>query len=150
VKPFTVLDNSASVNVEPDDVLRIGYTIVYDHPSIQSQDLELIVNETSFYSEIAPARTFGFLKDVVALREQGLSLGSSLANALVLDDKHVINGPLRFEDEFVRHKILDFVGDLSLLGYPLKGNFQASKAGHRAHLKAVRFLLENPAYYRIR
>lgn len=149
VKPFVVQENDASVSVEPDVLFRIGYTIVYDHPSIQTQNLELVVNESSFVSEIAPARTFGFLKDVAALWEQGLSLGGSLENALVLDDSRLINGPLRFEDEFVRHKILDFVGDLSLLGYPLMGKFRAHRAGHSAHLKTVRFLLENPGYYRL-
>jgi UDP-3-O-[3-hydroxymyristoyl] N-acetylglucosamine deacetylase len=147
VKPFTFSEEGTSISVEPDDLFRIGYTIVYDHPIIQTQTLELVVNESTFVAEIAPARTFGFLKDVAALRKQGLSLGGSLANALVLDDKQVINGPLRFEDEFVRHKILDFIGDLSLLGHPLRGYFHAHKAGHSTHLKAVRFLLENPAYY---
>jgi UDP-3-O-[3-hydroxymyristoyl] N-acetylglucosamine deacetylase len=147
LKSFTVEENDSLVSVEPDDLFRISYTIDYDHPAIGIQSLELTVNKDRFVTEIAPARTFGFLKDVAALREQGLSLGGSLKNALVLDENEVINGPLRYEDEFVRHKILDFIGDLSLLGYPLKGCFRAHKAGHSAHLKAVRFLLDNPTYY---
>jgi UDP-3-O-[3-hydroxymyristoyl] N-acetylglucosamine deacetylase len=147
LKSFTVEENDSLVSVEPDDLFRISYTIDYDHPAIGIQSLELIVNKDRFVTEIAPARTFGFLKDVAALREQGLSLGGSLKNALVLDENEVINGPLRYEDEFVRHKILDFIGDLSLLGYPLKGCFRAHKAGHSAHLKAVRFLLDNPTHY---
>ena len=106
--------------------------------------MSFLVNRESFIKEIAPARTFGFLKDVPALRAQGLALGGSLENALVLDEKDVINGPLRFPDEFVRHKILDFIGDLSLTGYPLLGHFRAHKAGHTLHLKAVHFLLKNP------
>jgi UDP-3-O-[3-hydroxymyristoyl] N-acetylglucosamine deacetylase len=77
-----------------------------------------------------------------------LALGGSFENALVLDEQKVINGPLRFPDEFVRHKILDFVGDLSLLGHPLTGHFRAFKAGHNLHLQAVRFLLENPEYWK--
>jgi len=147
LKPFTVQENDITVSVEPADVFRIGYTIDYNHPAIGIQSLELVLNKDSFISEIAPARTFGFLKDVAALRKQGLSLGGSLDNALVLDEDKVINGPLRYSDEFVRHKILDFIGDLSLLGYPLRGSFRAHKAGHYSHLKAVLFLLDNPAYY---
>jgi len=147
LKSFTVQENDISISFEPDDLFRISYTIDYDHPAIGIQSLELVVNKDSFVTEIAPARTFGFFKDVAALWEQGLSLGGSLENALVLDEDKVINGPLRYEDEFVRHKILDFIGDLSLLGYPLKGSFRAHKAGHYAHLKAVQFLLDNPANY---
>jgi len=149
VLPFTVRENNALVFVEPCDDFRISYTIDYDHPAVGRQSLEWIVNAESFAREIAPARTFGFLKDVEALRQRGLALGGSLENALVLDENGLMNGPLRFEDEFVRHKILDFIGDLSLLGNPLKGKFIAHKAGHRLHLKAVRHLLENPNLYRI-
>jgi len=147
LKSFTVQENDISVSAEPDDLFRISYTIDYDHPAIGIQSLELVVNKDSFVTEIAPARTFGFFKDVTVLREKGLSLGGSLENVLVLDENKVINGPLRYEDEFVRHKILDFIGDLSLLGYPLAGSFKAHKAGHFAHLKAVQFLLDNPAYF---
>ena len=103
-----------------------------------------MVDEQSFIKEIAPARTFGFLKDVPKLRAQGLALGGSLENAVVLDEKGVINGPLRFADEFVRHKIVDFIGDLALVGHPLIGHFKAYKAGHILHLKAVKFLMDNP------
>ena len=149
VLPFTVRENNAFVSVEPSDDFRISYTIDYDHPAIGRQSFEWTVNEESFAREIAPARTFGFLKDVDALRQRGLALGGSLENALVLDENGLMNGPLRFEDEFVRHKVLDFLGDLSLLGYPLEGNFSAYKAGHRLHLNAVRHLLENPSLYRI-
>ena len=99
-------------------------------------------------SEIAPSRTFGFLKDVPALRAQELALGGSLDNAVVLDDKGLLSGTLRFPDEFVRHKILDLIGDLSLMGSPLIGHFKAHRAGHDLHLKAVHFLLDNPEYIR--
>jgi len=147
LKSFVVQEGDISVSAEPDDLFRISYTIDYAHPAIGTQNLELVVNTESFITEIAPARTFGFLKDVAAMRAQGLSLGGSLSNAVVLDEKGIINGPLRYEDEFVRHKILDFIGDLSILGYPLKGSFRAHKAGHSAHLKAIQFLLDNPAHY---
>lgn len=147
VKPFTVGDAEASVSWAPDTHFKITYCIEFDHPAIQKQELSLEINVNNFKKEIAPARTFGFLKDVEALRKQGLALGGSLENALVLDEQRVINGPLRFPDEFVRHKILDFVGDLSLIAHPLIGHFRAHRAGHDLHLQAVRFLLKNPEYW---
>jgi UDP-3-O-[3-hydroxymyristoyl] N-acetylglucosamine deacetylase len=96
---------------------------------------------------IAPARTFGFLKDVPALRAQGLALGGSLENAIVLDEKEVISGPLRYPEEFVRHKILDLIGDLSLLGSPVLGHFKAHKAGHALHMKTINFILDSPEFW---
>jgi len=148
LKPFRLEEEGASVSFAPDAAFRITYCIEYDHPLIKRQELTLAVNPESFVTEIAPSRTFGFLKDVPALRAQDLALGGSLENAVVLDDKGSISGPLRFPDECVRHKILDLIGDLSLLGSPLIGHFRAHKAGHRLHLKAVRFLLHNPEYTR--
>ncbi|MDH4257563.1 MAG: UDP-3-O-acyl-N-acetylglucosamine deacetylase, partial [Candidatus Aminicenantes bacterium] len=146
IKPFRLEEEGASVSFGPDAAFRITYCIEYDHPLIQRQELTLDVNKESFVTEIAPSRTFGFLKDVPALRAQDLALGGSLENAVVLDDKGSISGPLRFPDECVRHKILDLIGDLSLLGSPVIGHFSAHRAGHRLHLKAVRFLLHNPEY----
>ena len=130
--------------------MATSYCIEYDHPLIQKQERSLTLNLENFTAEIAPSRTFGFLKDVSALRVQGLALGGSLENALVLDDKGLVSGSLRFQDEFVRHKILDLIGDLSLFGSPLIGHFEAFKAGHSLHLKAVRFLLDNPEYIGIK
>jgi UDP-3-O-[3-hydroxymyristoyl] N-acetylglucosamine deacetylase len=146
-KPFVVHEEDASISVGPDEEFTISYSIEFDHPAIQKQTFDLAVNAESFLLEIAPARTFGFLKDVERLWAQGLALGGSLENAIVLDEKGVINEPLRFDDEFVRHKIIDLIGDLSLVGYPLIGHFDAQKAGHSLHLKVVRFLIENPEYY---
>ncbi|MBE0460648.1 MAG: UDP-3-O-[3-hydroxymyristoyl] N-acetylglucosamine deacetylase [Candidatus Aminicenantes bacterium] len=146
-KPFVVEDKNGAVYVEPDKNLRITYFIDYPHPLIQKQNLSVLVTKKHFVQEIAPARTFGFLKDVIALRAQGLALGGSLKNAIVLDDTGIINGPLRFPDEFVRHKILDFVGDLSIMGFPIIGHFRAERAGHPLHIKTVRFLLEHPKYW---
>ncbi len=148
IKPFTVGDAEASVSWYPDTQFNITYGIEFDHPAIQKQELSLEINVNNFKKEIAPARTFGFLKDVEALRKKGLALGGSFENALVLDDQGVINGPLRFPDEFVRHKILDLIGDLSLVGHPLIGHFKAYKAGHTLHLQAVRSLLESPECWR--
>jgi len=146
-KKFSLQDGDAMIEVSPDTCFRITYGIEFDHPAIGKQDLSLVLDPAVFISEIAPARTFGFLKDIPLLQERGLALGGSLDNALVLDDSKVINGPLRFPDEFVRHKILDLIGDLSLLGAPLRGHFKAGRAGHSLHHKAVRYLLEHPDHY---
>jgi UDP-3-O-[3-hydroxymyristoyl] N-acetylglucosamine deacetylase len=141
---FILEEGEASLRVTPSDSFVISYRIEFDHPAIGVQELSLKVDLEGFVSGIAPARTFGFLKDVPALWAQQLALGGSLENALVLDEEKLINGPLRFPDEFVRHKILDLVGDLSILGRPVCGRFSANRAGHGLHLRAVRFLLENP------
>lgn len=146
LKPYSFEEGDASLSFYPDSDFKITYCIEYDHPLIQKQELSLDVNLESFVSEIAPSRTFGFLKDVPALRAQDLALGGSLDNAVVLDEKGMLSGTLRFPDEFVRHKILDLIGDLSLMGSPLIGRFEARKAGHELHLKAVRFLLDSPEY----
>lgn len=147
LKDFIIREKDAFFSVHPDKEFRISYSIEYDHPLIRRQELSLALNRKSFARDVAPARTFGFLKDVSSLKSQGLAMGGSLENTVVLDDKVVINGPLRYPDEFVRHKILDLVGDLALLGSPLVGHFKAEKAGHRLHLKAVRFLLDNPRFW---
>lgn len=143
---FAIEEEDASISVVPDDDLRITYHIEYQHPSIKRQDFSIVVNPKNFEKEIAPARTFGFLEDVPSLQKQGLALGGSYNNTVVLDKTRVVNGPLRYPDEFVRHKILDFIGDLSLLGIPLTGHFTAKKAGHDLHIKVMRYLLDNPEY----
>jgi UDP-3-O-[3-hydroxymyristoyl] N-acetylglucosamine deacetylase len=141
-----IQEEDASISVVPDTDLRISYRIEYDHPSIKKQDMSIVVNPENFEKEIAAARTFGFLEDVPALQKQGLALGGSYNNTVVLDKTRVINGPLRYPDEFVRHKILDCIGDLALIGMPVIGHFIAKKAGHVLHLRVVRFLLDNPEY----
>ncbi len=147
LKPFIIKEKEASVSFYPDSDFKITYCIEYDHPVIQKQELSLSINLKNFVTEIAPARTFGFLKDIPALRAQGLALGGSLENAIVLDEKDVISGPLRYPDEFVRHKILDLIGDLCLLGSPVLGHFKALKAGHALHLKAINFILDSPEFW---
>jgi UDP-3-O-[3-hydroxymyristoyl] N-acetylglucosamine deacetylase len=141
---FSIEEGDASVRVTPADSFEVSYRIEFDHPAVGVQGMSIELDRTSFVSEIAPARTFGFLKDVPGLRARQLALGGSLENALVLDEEKLINGPLRFPDEFVRHKILDLVGDLSILGHPVQGRFSADRAGHGLHLRTVRFLLDNP------
>ncbi len=146
VRSFSIEAGDSSISVEPHTGLKITGHIEFSHPSIGLQTLSIAVNPENFEREIAPARTFGFLEDVPDLQKRGLALGGSLENAIVLDKTGVISGPLRFADEFVRHKILDLIGDLSLIGRPLTGHFIARKAGHALHLRTVRFLLDNPGY----
>jgi len=146
---FSIEEGDSWIRVTPADSLEISYRIEFDHPAVGVQEMSLEINRETFASGIAPARTFGFLKDVPELRARQLALGGSLDNALVLDEKKLINGPLRFPDEFVRHKILDLVGDLSLLGRPVQGRFTAHRAGHGLHLRTVCHLLDNPPLWTI-
>jgi len=136
-------EGKATLRISPDSDLRVGYDIDFSHPAIGRQSLTLRLSRRAFLEEIAPARTFGFLKDVSGMRRRGLALGGSLEDAVVLDDEKVISGPLRYPDEFVRHKILDLIGDLAMLGHPPLGCFQAERAGHRLHLEAVRSVMDN-------
>jgi UDP-3-O-[3-hydroxymyristoyl] N-acetylglucosamine deacetylase len=141
--PVVVRDGDASVVAEPMEGacgVWLSYTIEYSHPAIRTQSLGLMLNPETFAREIAPARTFGFLLDVESLRRQGLARGASTDNTVVLDEDRIVNPPLRFPDEFVRHKLLDLAGDLALIGRPLSGRFTAFKAGHRLHLKLVQAL----------
>ncbi len=143
-------EKDAWVRLDPvpgGEELILDYTIVYDHPAIGTQHAEISLTSASFIEDVAPARTFGFLKDVEFYRRQGLALGASFENTVVLDDDKVVNPPLRYADEFVRHKLLDLTGDLALVGRPLAGRVSAHKAGHRLHLETVRFLLAHPEYW---
>ncbi len=141
VRPLLVADGRSAVAFEPASNFEVSYEIDYPHPLIGEQKLALALDPEAFRSQVAPARTFGFLKDAERLRAQGLALGSSLENTLVLDDRGLVNPPLRFPDEFVRHKVLDLVGDLALLGAPLLGRVAARRAGHSLHLRAVQAFL---------
>lgn len=137
-----VREGDKFVRIEPGtDRLDISYAIDFNHPAIGRQSVEFALDLESFGREIAPARTYGFLSDVEKLRAAGLARGGSVENCIVLDEEKVTNGDLRFEDEFVRHKVLDLVGDLVLLGRPLVGRITASRAGHAMHSKFVSELL---------
>jgi UDP-3-O-[3-hydroxymyristoyl] N-acetylglucosamine deacetylase len=116
----------------PADRFKVSYTISFDHPMLRHQQKTLELDEQTFVDQVAPARTFGFLKEVEMLRQRGLALGGSLENAIVLGETGVLN-PLRFEDEFVRHKILDVVGDLALVGHPILGHLVVHRGGHALH-----------------
>jgi UDP-3-O-[3-hydroxymyristoyl] N-acetylglucosamine deacetylase len=120
--------------------LTVSYEIDFPHPVVGRQQLTVAIRPEEYSSRIAPARTFGFARDVEAMRRRGLARGGSLHNAVVLDETGIASGPLRFRDEFVRHKILDLVGDLALLGRPLRGRIHARKAGHSLHIEFARAL----------
>ena len=135
--------------VTPYNGLKVTCTIDFPHPKIGKQTLELDINEHSYSREIARARTFGFLKDVEQLHANGLALGASLDNAIGLDHHEVMNaGGLRFADEFVRHKVLDALGDLVTLGMPLMGHVVLYKAGHDVMNRLVKKVLESKDSYR--
>ena len=136
--------------IEPASKLIIDTTIVFAHPRIKTQQKIFEFSCESFIQDISRARTFGLLKDVDSLKRRGLIKGGSLDNAVVLDDYSVVNGEgLRFVDEFVRHKILDTIGDLSLLGYEIAGKITTYKSGHNLHNLLCRTLLANSAAYSI-
>ncbi len=126
----------------PSEHFKVTYSIAFDHPLLRHQSRTIRVTEESFVDDIAPARTFGFLKEVEMMRQHGLALGGSLENAVVIGDTAVLNNGLRFEDEFVRHKILDVIGDMALVGYPLIGHLVAHRGGHRLHTEFAAMVLE--------
>ena len=148
-QPIFYGDNEKHAYVAPYNGLRLTCTIDFPHPAIGRQSMDLDINETSFARELANARTFGFLKDVEAMRAKGLARGGSLDNAIVLDQDSVMNpSGLRFANEFVRHKMLDALGDVVTLGMPLMGHIVLYKAGHDVMNRLVKKILESPDSYR--
>lgn len=145
LEPVEVVRGGKSVRLVPADHFRVSYTIGFDHPLLRHQSASFRLTPESFCEEVAPARTFGFLREVETLRKSGLALGGSLDNAIVIDETGVLNKKLRFEDECVRHKILDAIGDLALLGYPILGHMEATKAGHGLHAALALKLRETPS-----
>ena len=132
-KTLRVQDGDKWARLEPYDGFRVGFTIHFDHPMFQNShcSAEIDFSTTLFIKELCRARTFGFMKDFDFLREKNLILGGSLDNAIVVDSEQVVNEEgLRFQDECVRHKILDAIGDLYLLGHSLIGSYQGYKSGH--------------------
>jgi UDP-3-O-[3-hydroxymyristoyl] N-acetylglucosamine deacetylase len=147
VRPIALSRGDKRIALFPSDHFKVTYSISYDHPMLRHQSRTLRITEESFGEEVAPARTFTFLKDVEMLRQNGLALGGSLENAIVLGETGVLNNALRFEDEFVRHKILDAIGDLALVGYPVVGHLVAHRAGHALHTEfAGKILRETDAW----
>ena len=125
--------------------MLISTEINYDHKLIGKQSISVMLTPQIYESQICNARTFGFLKDVKNLRKNGLALGGSLDNAIVLDENNVLNkSGLRFSDEFVRHKLLDFIGDISLSGYRILGSFFSSHPGHEINNQLLKKIFQSP------
>lgn len=140
-RPITVRAGDRWIGIEPADRLVVEYTMAFGHPKFPAQRVALTVNRETFIRELAPCRTFGFLRDVQYLWSQGLALGGSLENAVVIGEEGVLNEGLRFEDEMIRHKVLDLIGDLYLLGRPVQGKVTAHGAGHALHSQLAREIL---------
>ena len=142
LRPISLAQGDKRIALYPAEQLKVTYSISFDHPLLRHQSRTMKISEDSFVEDIAPARTFGFLKEVEMLRQRGLALGGSLDNAIVLGETGVLNNALRFDDEFVRHKILDVIGDLSLVGYPVVGHLVAHRGGHALHTAFAAKILE--------
>src|SRR5512134_2191836 len=142
LRPIALSRGDKRIALYPSDHFKVTYSIAYDHPLLRHQSRTMRITETSFVEEIAAARTFTFLKEVEQLRKQGLALGGSLENAIVVGDTGVLNNALRFDDEFVRHKILDVIGDMALVGYPIVGHLVAHRGGHALHTAFAAQVLE--------
>ncbi|MEM7468149.1 MAG: UDP-3-O-acyl-N-acetylglucosamine deacetylase [Pseudomonadota bacterium] len=151
-KTVEVADGDKTARFEPFDGFKVSFSIEFDHPFFHqsSKCAEIDFSTTSFVKEVSRARTFGFMRDVELLRERNLALGGSLDNAVVVDDYRVLNEDgLRYEDEFVKHKILDAIGDLYLLGHSLIGSFHGHKSGHELNNRLLRQLLENESAWEL-
>ncbi|MFC0676959.1 UDP-3-O-acyl-N-acetylglucosamine deacetylase [Lysobacter korlensis] len=143
-RPVEVREGDKVARFTPHDGFRLGFTVVFDHPAIPASRsrAEIEFSTASYVREVSRARTFGFMRDLEYMRERNLGLGGSMDNAIVLDDYRVLNDDgLRYADEFVRHKILDAVGDLYLAGKPIIGAYEGYKSGHALNNKLVRALL---------
>ncbi|HUI45588.1 MAG TPA: UDP-3-O-acyl-N-acetylglucosamine deacetylase [Nitrospirota bacterium] len=145
IKPIFVREGNKQLAIWPAETTSISYFIDFNHPMLKEQSLQYQPSEEAFLREVSDARTFGFMSDVKALQANGLAKGASLDNAVALGDDAVLNEDgLRYEDEFVRHKILDLIGDLSLVGMPIVGHIVAHKSGHGLNAQMVSKLLNNP------
>jgi UDP-3-O-[3-hydroxymyristoyl] N-acetylglucosamine deacetylase len=151
-QPVQVSDGDKWARFEPYDGFRLSFSIDFRHPAFRSTAQEAVVDfsTTSYVAEVSRARTFGFMRELDTLRAANLGLGASLDNVVALDDYRVVNHDgLRYDNEFVRHKILDAIGDLYLLGHPVVGAFTAYKSGHALNNKLVRAVLDDPASHEL-
>jgi UDP-3-O-[3-hydroxymyristoyl] N-acetylglucosamine deacetylase len=151
-KKIEIEDGDKWACFEPLDGFKVSFTIDFDHPIFKNsvQIATVDFSTTSFVKEVSRARTFGFMRDLEALREAGLARGGSLDNAIVMDSFHILNEDgLRYEDEFVKHKVLDAIGDLYLLGHPLIGSFSAHKSGHALNNRLLRTMVSAPDAWEI-
>jgi UDP-3-O-[3-hydroxymyristoyl] N-acetylglucosamine deacetylase len=147
VKPLEISEGDRHIGIYPADEFRVRCFIDFPHPLIRQQETEITVGAESFCRELAPARTFTFIDEIERLRAAGLIRGGSLENAIVLTADGLVQGELRFRDEFSRHKALDLIGDLALLGWPLKALVVAHKAGHALHTRLVTRLLAERSHW---
>jgi UDP-3-O-[3-hydroxymyristoyl] N-acetylglucosamine deacetylase len=146
LKPVEVRADDKWVKFEPYHGFKVDFSIDFRHPVFSATNKRVVVDfeHTSYIKEVSRARTFGFMHDVESMRAQGLALGGSMDNAIVMDEFRVLNmDGLRYEDEFVKHKALDAIGDLYLLGHPVIGAFSAFKSGHALNNELLRQLVEN-------
>jgi UDP-3-O-[3-hydroxymyristoyl] N-acetylglucosamine deacetylase len=141
VRPLEIADGDRRIGIYPADEFRVHCLVDYTHPSIGRQEIEMVVNRASFGELLARARTFGFLEELEKMRAVDLIRGGSLENAIVLTRDGILNGELRYPNEFGRHKTLDLIGDLALIGQPLLARVVAHKAGHALHTQLVSRLL---------
>jgi len=149
-KPVEVRDGDKVARVTPAQEMSIRFTADFGHPLITDQTFDFLFSDRRFAREVAPARTFCFIRDVERMKAAGLAQGGSLENAIVIDEFSILNPDgLRFPDEFARHKVLDAMGDLTLLGMPLVASFSAHKSGHAMNQALVRTLLADRAAYRV-
>jgi UDP-3-O-[3-hydroxymyristoyl] N-acetylglucosamine deacetylase len=149
IKPVEVVEDGRRIAIYPANEFRVDCYVDFPHPQVGRQEVELVVNSETFRNVLSRARTFCFESDIEPLRAMGLIRGGSLENAIVLTRDGVMNGPLRFADEFGRHKALDLIGDLALLGLPLLGRVEARKAGHALHTQLVSHLLADHTAWEI-
>lgn len=149
LKPVEVVEDGRRIAIFPCDEFRVRCYVDFPHPQVGKQEVEMVVNAESFRRVLSRARTFCFESDIQPLRSMGLIRGGSLENAIVLTKSDIMNGPLRFSDEFGRHKALDLIGDLALVGLPLLGSVVARKAGHALHTQLVSRLLADTSAWTI-
>ncbi|MBI3476997.1 MAG: UDP-3-O-acyl-N-acetylglucosamine deacetylase [Acidobacteria bacterium] len=147
VREVELREGDKFIAVYPAETYSVSYSINFPHPKIGQQTFCVQLTNGSYLREIAPARTFGFMHEADALRQQGLIRGASTENAIVLSRDAVLNPPLRFADEFVRHKVLDLIGDLALIGKQILGSVVADRAGHAMHTALVSRLLRDKSYW---
>jgi UDP-3-O-[3-hydroxymyristoyl] N-acetylglucosamine deacetylase len=149
IKPVEVVEDGRRIGIYPADEFRVRCYVDFAHPLVGQQEVEMEVNPASFRQVLSRARTFCFESDIEPLRAMGLIRGGSLDNAIVLTREGMMNGPLRYADEFGRHKALDLIGDLALVGLPLLGHVEARKAGHSLHTQLVSRLLADRSSWEI-
>ena len=149
LRPLEVIEGHRRIGIYPAEEFRVCCYVDFPHPLVGQQEVEMVVNPDTFRHLLARARTFCFERDIEPLKAMGLIRGGSLDNAIVLTEDGVMNGPLRFPDEFGRHKALDLIGDLALAGLPLLARVEAYKAGHALHTQLVSRLLADPSLWTI-